>query len=257
MKYVKLCYKFFLFFQYQFKMLKCLNNEKKNQMRQNIKQHRQKLLQLLEDSDDTILKPKIKLISKSIEKSNLNHHAKPIIASSAKLLNQKTTSTVGEKQIKPVINTKEKYLEVLTDDTKKYLTRSNVTVNQLKHPNIRVNKQEELNLSNVELQLGPIPNNEINNPEPSPVILKKLKDQLLEELNYSSNSEETEEDISVGDEKDLSELVQTYIESDNSNSSLIEEDEYDGHKQPSDEEQCKYQFFFFIKYKLYNYFVTY
>ncbi|CAI6373234.1 unnamed protein product [Macrosiphum euphorbiae] len=45
-------------------------------MRLNIKQHRQKLLQYLENTNDTFLKPKIKLISNDIEKSNINHNYK-------------------------------------------------------------------------------------------------------------------------------------------------------------------------------------
>jgi len=57
-------------------------------MRLNIKRHRQKLLQYLENTNDTFLKPKIKLISNDLEKSNLNHNYK-----------RKTRSSVTVKQL--------------------------------------------------------------------------------------------------------------------------------------------------------------
>jgi len=153
-------------------MFNCLNNDSKIQLRQNIKQHRQKLLQYLENTDDTVLKPKIKLISNNIEKSNLKSKRK---------------------------------------------TRSSITVKQL-HPNVKVNIQEEP-LSNFGLKLEPLPCIEIKDPEPSPVIVKKLKEQLIEELNYSSSSQENDDNISVGNNEDWIENFQTHNENDSSDKS--------------------------------------
>ncbi|XP_003243147.1 uncharacterized protein LOC100571318 [Acyrthosiphon pisum] len=78
-------------------MSKCLNNDSKIQMRLNIKRHRQKLLQYLENTNDTVLKPKIKLISNDIEKSNLNHN-----------VNRKTRSSITVKQLQPNVKVKTK-----------------------------------------------------------------------------------------------------------------------------------------------------
>ena len=175
-------------------MAKCLNNDSKIQMRLNIKRHRQKLLQYLENTDDTVLKPKIKSISKDIEKSNLNHN-----------------------------------------DKRK--TRSSVTVKQLQ-PNVKVKIKEEP-LSNFELKLEPLPNIEIKDLEHTkPVILKKLKGQLIEEELYNS-SEEIGDNIYVGN----IENVQPHNENDCNNTSIIEEVKYYGQKQLANDKskkKCKY-----------------
>ncbi|XP_060857642.1 uncharacterized protein LOC132935187 [Metopolophium dirhodum] len=172
-------------------MLKCLNDDSKIQMRLNIKQHRQKLLQYLENTNDTVLKPKIKLISNDIEKSNLNHNVKR-------------------------------------------RTRSSITVKQLQ-PNVKVKIKEEP-LSNFELKLEPLPNIEIKDPEPSPVIIKKLKEQLIEEeLYYSSSSEEIGNNISVGN----TENFQSHNDNDSNNSSIIEVVKYDGEEQLANDKSKK------------------
>ncbi|XP_060851140.1 uncharacterized protein LOC132929653 [Rhopalosiphum padi] len=201
----------------------CLNNDSKMQMRLNIKRHRQKLLQYLENTNDTVLKPKIKLVSNNLEKFNSNHNVKPKIAFSTELLNSKleptkiinhkTRSTVRLKQLKPIITTKEKKREVVTSvDIKKYKTRSSDTLNQLQ-PNIIVNVQAELPSSNIELKQKSISNSEIINP-PEPII-KKLKEQLIEELyNSSSESEDIDDNISVGSNEDWSEIFPTDNKSD-------------------------------------------
>ncbi|XP_026819843.1 uncharacterized protein LOC113558550 isoform X2 [Rhopalosiphum maidis] len=163
----------------------CLNNDSKIQMRLNIQRHRQKLLQYLQNSNDTFLKPKIKLVSNSLERINSNHKIKPKIARSTELLNRK---------LEPTKNRNHK-------------TRSTDTLNQLQ-PNIKVNVQAELPLSNIELKQKSISNNEIIDP-PEPII-KKLKEQLIEELyNSSSESEDIDDNISVGSNEDWSEIFQT------------------------------------------------
>ncbi|XP_060868134.1 uncharacterized protein LOC132943253 [Metopolophium dirhodum] len=227
-------------------MLNCLSNDSKMQMRLNIKRHRQKLLQYLENTNDTVLKPKIKLVSNDIEKSNLNHNVKPIIASNTevqtpkllptiKITNYRNKPIIQVKTYEAVIDTKPKNPEVLTDNNiKKYKTRSSITVNQLP-PNIKVNIQDEP-ISNFKLKLKPLPNIEIKDPEPPPVIVKKLKEQLIEELFDSSSSEEIDDNISVGNNDDWNEIYQTHEksdvdENDSRNVRLIQAVGYDAHKQ--------------------------
>jgi hypothetical protein len=241
----------------------CLNNDSKMQMRLNIKRHRQKLLQYLENTNDTILKPKIKLVSNNLEKFNLNHNVKPKIAFSTKLLNtkleptkirnHKTRSTVQLKQLKPIITTKEKKHEVVTSvDIKKYKTRSSDTLNQLQ-PNI-VNVQAELPSSNIELKQKSISTSEIINP-PEPII-KKLKEQLIEELyNSSSESEDIDDNISVGSNEDWSEVFPTDNKSDeynnvSSNSIPVEAVKYYEKEQSVNEKskECKYLYFCSLQY---------
>jgi len=226
-------------------------------MRLNIKQHRQKLLKYLENTNDTVLRPKIKLVSNNIEKSNLNQNVIPKIASgpelqtpkplpTIKVTNYKNKSTIRVKTYERVINnTKPKIPEVLTDSyIKNYKTRSSNTVNQL-HPNFKVNIQKEP-LSNFQLRLKPLPKIEIKDPEPPPVI-KKLKEQLLEELLDSSSSEEIDDNISVGNNEDWNDIYQTHNgsdvdESDSSNLSLMESISYDEYTQlvNANKEECKY-----------------
>ncbi|XP_025193394.1 uncharacterized protein LOC112593248 [Melanaphis sacchari] len=224
----------------------CLNDDSKLQMTLNIKLHRQKLLKYLENTNDTILKPKIKLVSNNLEKFNLNHNVKPKISPSTELLNSKlestkvtsykTRSTSRLKQLKPLITTKEKNLEDLTDvGIKKYKTRSSAVENQLQ-PNIKINTQTELPLSNVESKLKLIPTIEKKNPEPPEPVIKKLKEQLIEELYNSSSSSEDNDSISVGNEEDWNEIFQTneksdIYDNDNSNSIPVEAVKYYGHKQ--------------------------
>jgi len=222
-------------------------------MRLNIKRHRQKLLQYLENSNDTIIKPKIKLVSNNLEKFNLNHNVKPKIAFSNELLNSKleptkisnhkTRSTVRLKQLKPIITTKDKKPEVVTGvDIKKYKTRSSDTLNQLQ-PNIKVNVLSELPSSNTELKRKSISTNEILDP-PEPII-KKLKEQLIEELyNSSSESEDIDDNISVGSNEDWSEVFPTDNKSDvynnvSSNAIPVEAVKYYEQKQPVNEKSKK------------------
>jgi len=233
-------------------------NDRRTQMRLNIKWHRQKRLQRIECTDDTHLKSKIKSVSNDIEKSNLNHNVKPIIASNTevqtpkllptiKVTNYRNKPTIQVKTYEAVIDTKPKNPEVLTDNNiKKYKTRSSITVNQLP-PNMKVNIQDEP-ISNFELKLKPLPNIEIKDPEP-PVIIKKLKEQLIEELLDSSTSEEIEDNISVGNNDDWNDIYQKHNvidvdENDSSNLRLTEAVGYDAHKQLANDiskEKCKYQ----------------
>jgi len=235
-------------------------------MRLNIKLHRQKLLQCLEKSNDTILKPKIKLVSNNLEKFNLNHNVKPKIASSTELINSKlkptkvtnhrTRSTVQQKQFKPVITTKEKNLEVLKNvDIKKYKTRSSVTLNQLQ-PNIKVNIKAELPISNVDLKPTPIPINEKKDPEPPEPIIKKLKEQLIEELyNSSSSSEDIDDNISVGSNEDWNDYFDSnsmseVYDNDSSNSIPVGVNKYE-HEKPDNKKSlkdCKYLYICFVNY---------
>lgn len=235
----------------QFEML-CLNADSKVQMRLNIKLHRQKLLQCLEKSNDTVLKPKIKLVSNNLEKFNLNHNVKPKITSSTELINSKleptkvtnhkTRSTVQRKQFKPVIITKEKNL--LTNvDIKNYKTRSSITLNQLQ-PNIKVNIKAELPISNVELKQTPIPIIEKKDPEPPEPIFKKLKEQLIEELyNSSSSSEDIDDNISVGSNEDWNDFFDSnsmsdVYDNDSSNSIPVGVNKYE-HEKPDNKKSKK------------------
>jgi len=214
--------------------------------------HRLKLLQYLENTNDTFLKPKIKLITNDIEKANLNTNVKQKLASSAKLPSPKlessikipnhihnSRSTVGIKKYKPVINIKQKNNEVLTDnDAKKYKTRSSVTMNKLKQQIVKVNKQKELRSSNVELQLEPIPNIKIEEPKSPSFFVRTLKDELIEEEHYDTEtSNDLDDDISVEYEGCLeNEGIQTHTKNkirknDSSNSSIIEDAKYDNHKE--------------------------
>ncbi|XP_050062134.1 uncharacterized protein LOC114122077 [Aphis gossypii] len=227
-----------------------LNNDSKIQMRLNIQRHRQKLLQCLENSNDTFLKPKIKSVSNNLEKFTLNHNVEPKTAFSTELLsskleptkvtNRKTRSYVQKKQLKSVIAIKEKNLDVLKDvDKKKKKTRTSVTLNQLQ-PNIKVNIQAKLPISNVKLKPTPICTIDKKDPEPPQPVIKKLKDLLIEELNNSSGSEDIDDDISVGS----NEFSVTYSMSDvhdNDSSNLIPvgvEKHYE-HKQPPDSDESK------------------
>ncbi|KAL5238785.1 hypothetical protein ACI65C_006195 [Semiaphis heraclei] len=260
-------------------MLACLNNDKKEKMKLNIQLHRQKLLQHLENINDTKFKPKIKLVANDLEKNNINklisndvrknelnilvsnnrkkssnshHNVKPKIAygsdsknpkrkSNIKCTNYKNKSRIQMKTYERVINTKPKNHEVLTDiDIKKCKTRSSLPVNQLQskfksniqeEPLLIVEfKSEPLPGPNIEIK-DPEPNIETDNPEP-PITKKKLKEQLIEELledDSSSFEEEIEDNISVGNNEDWNETYQTHIDSnenDSSNSSLIEEPQY-------------------------------
>jgi len=165
-------------------------------MRLNIKRHRQKLLRHLKRINDTVYEPKIKLISKNLEKANLIHNVKRKI-------------------------------------------RSSSTVNQLQ-PNVKVNKQDEP-LSNVELKPEPLRNIKIKKSEPE--ILKKLKEQLIEEQYNSSSSEETDDNISVGNNEYWDENFQTHNENDSDNSSIIEEVKYNRQEQLANDkskEKCEY-----------------
>jgi len=260
-------------------MLNCLSNDSKMQLRLNIKQHRQKLLQYLENTNDTVLMPKIKLVSNDIEKSNLNYNVKPKIASittaqapkilpTIKITSYGNKPAIQVKKYEAVINTKPKNSEVLTDNNinntiKKYQTRSSttlnqssttlnqssttlnqssITVNQLP-PNIKVNIQDEP-LSNIQLKRKPLPNIEIKDPEPKPAI-KKLKEQLIEELFDSSSSEEIDDDISVGNNDDWNEFYETHRESDvgDNDSSNLRLMKSGGHKLLANDiskEKCKY-----------------
>ncbi|KAL4130633.1 hypothetical protein QTP88_008054 [Uroleucon formosanum] len=238
-------------------MLKCLSNDSKMQMRQNIKQHRQKLLQYLENTNDTVLMPRIKLVSNNLEKCNLNDNIKskdasstetetPKIIPSIKITNYRNKSHIRVKTYQPVIKTKPKNIEVLPDDLQIYKIRSNVTVSHLP-PNLKVNIQKEpltsIKLrpkpsSKVELKQKPLPNIEIKDPgpPPPPVIVKKLKEQLIEELFDSSSSEEIDDNISVGNDDDWNEIYRIHNgsnldENDSSNSSLVEAVRHNGHKQ--------------------------
>ncbi|KAE9533283.1 hypothetical protein AGLY_009324 [Aphis glycines] len=194
-----------------------------------IKQER-KIRQFLKNKNDTLIKSKIKSVSNNSEKFTLNHNVKPKTASSTELLstklqttkvkNRKTRSNIQKKQFKPVIIIKEKNLDVLKDvDKKKNKTRTSVALNQLQ-PNIKVNIQAELPISNVELKPTPIPTIDKKDPEPPQPVIKTLKDQLIEELNNSSGSEDIDDDISVGS----NEFSVTYSMSDihdNDSSNLI------------------------------------
>jgi len=261
-------------------------------MKLNIQLHRQKLLKRLENVNDTFIKPKAKLISNDLKQnnfknlvtnavaksnlnklvsnngkksSNFNHDVKPKIASSSAWKNPKRRSTINftnnknkssslTKTYERVINTKPKSNEVLTNiDIQKYKARSSLAVNQLQ-PNFKLNIQE-VPLSNVEFKSEPLPepNIETDHPEP-PITVKKLKEQLIEELmeddslsSLSCSEEENEDNISVGSNENWNEVNQTHIENDLddndcSNSSLIEEVKYDGHKQLANDksEDCKY-----------------
>jgi len=341
-------------------MLNCLSSDSKMQLRLNIKRHRQKLLQYLENTNDTVLKPKIKLVSNDIEKSNLNHNVKPKIASNTevetpkfiptiKITSYRNKPTIHVKTYEAVINTEPNNPEVLTDNNikkyqtrssitenqlppnikaniqdevltdnnikkyqtrssitenqlppnikvniqdevltdnninnnvKKYQTRSSITVNQLP-PNIKVNIQDEVltdnninnnvkkyqtrssinvnqlppnikvniqdePLSNFQLKPKPLPIIEIKDPEPPTSMIKKLKEQLIEELfDDSSSSEEIDDNISVGNNDDWNEIYQIHNgsdvdENDSSNLRLME---VDGHKQLANDiskEKCKY-----------------
>ncbi|KAE9543247.1 hypothetical protein AGLY_003158 [Aphis glycines] len=226
----------------------CLNDDSKVQMRLNIKLHRQKLLQCLEKSNDTVLKPKIKLVSNNLEKFNLNHNVKPKIAPSTELINSKleptkvtnhrTRSTVQQKQLKPVITTKEKNVDI-----KKHKTRSSVTLNQLK-PNIKVNIKAELPISNVELKPTPIPIIEKKDPESPEPIIKKLKEQLIEELyNSSSSSEDIDDNISVGSNEDWNDFFDSnstsdVYDNDSSNSIPVGVNKYE-HEKPDNKKSIK------------------
>ncbi|KAL5243413.1 hypothetical protein ACI65C_010823 [Semiaphis heraclei] len=287
-------------------MLQCLNNDKKEKMKLNIQLHRQKLLQHLESINDTVFKPKIKLVSNDLKKNNINnlvssnidksnlnklvsndveknklnklisndvrknelnilvannrkkssnlhHNVKPKIAyssdwktpkrrSTIKFTNYRNKSRIQIKTYERVINTKPKNHEVLTDiDIKKCKTRSSLPVNQLQsniqeEPLLNVEfKPEPLPRPNIEKK-DPEPNIKTGDPEP-PITIKKLKEQLIEELledNSSSSEEEIEDNISVGSNEDWNEVYQTHIDSDEndcSNSSLIEEVKNDRHKQ--------------------------
>ncbi|XP_060846006.1 uncharacterized protein LOC132925648 [Rhopalosiphum padi] len=163
----------------------CLNNQSKIKMRLNIQRHRQKLLQYLQNSGDTILKPKIKLVSNSLEKIIFKHDVKPKIALSTELLNRK---------LKPT-------------KIRNHKTISTDTLDQLQ-PNIKVNVEAELPSSNIELKQRSISNNEIIDPlDPPKPMIKKLKEQLIEELyNSSSESEDIDDDISVGSNENWSEI---------------------------------------------------
>ncbi|XP_001950163.2 uncharacterized protein LOC100162746 [Acyrthosiphon pisum] len=226
-------------------MLNCLSNDSKMQMRLNIKRHRQKLLQYLENTNDTVIKPKIKLVSNDIEKSNLNHNVKPTIASNTevqtpkiiptiKITNYRNKPTIHVKTYEAVINTKPNDPEVLTyNNIKKYKTRSSITANQLP-PNIKVNIKDEP-LSSFQLKQKPLPNIEIKDPK-SPPAIKKLKEQLIAELFDSSSSEENDDNISVGNNDNWNEIYQTHNgsdvdENDSSNLRLMESVRYDGHKE--------------------------
>ncbi|KAE9533249.1 hypothetical protein AGLY_009290 [Aphis glycines] len=199
-------------------------------MRLFMKQRKRKILRFLKNKNDKFIKPKIKSVSNNSEKFTLNHNVKPKTASSTELLstklqttkvkNRKTRSNIQKKQFKPVIIIKEKNLDVLKDvDKKKNKTRTSVALNQLQ-PNIKVNIQAELPISNVELKPTPIPTIDKKDPEPPQPVIKTLKDQLIEELNNSSGSEDIDDDISVGS----NEFSVTYSMSDihdNDSSNLI------------------------------------
>lgn len=68
-------------------------NDRRTQMRLNIKWHRQKRLQRIECTDDTHLKSKIKSVSNDIEKSHLNYNTKPKI----QVINPEPSVTVIKK----------------------------------------------------------------------------------------------------------------------------------------------------------------
>ena len=203
-------------------MSNCKNNDNKLQMRRNIQEHRQKLLNYLENTNDTVLKPKIKLVSNNLNKYNSKQNVKPKIASRAeklpslklettiKVTNHETSSAVQVKNIKPVINTTAKHPEALTNiDLLKRKPSSTVIVNQ------------------------PQPNIEIKDIE-SPPVLKKLKEQLLEELFDSSSSEEIDDNISVGSNED-------WYNSSNSNfESAFKYDEHEQSISDKSEKECKY-----------------
>lgn len=230
-------------------MLNCLDNDNKIQMKQNIQLHRQKLLQFLEKINDTVIRPKIKLVSNDIEKiASTTEFQKPKLTQSTISIN-KDKSRIRVKPHEPVLNTKAKNIEDLTGiDVKKGKTRSSNTVNQLQ-PNNKINKREEP-LSNVKLKLEPLSSIEIRDPKP-PVIVKKLKEQLIEELFDSSSSEEIDDDISVGNNDDWDEIYQTHNENNyenaisaaSSNSSLTGDVPYDEYKQlaiEKSEKECMY-----------------
>jgi len=192
-------------------MLNCLNKDKKIQMSQNIKMHRQRLLRLLENTNDTFLKPIIKSVSNDIKKSNLNHNVKPTIASSTEFqkpkLTQSTISIINFKDKSTIrVKTNEpnepeaKNIEVLTGiDVNKSKSTSSITGNQ-PLPNVKINKLVEP-LSDVKLKLEPSPTIEIpSNPGDTNPVIKKLKEQLIDELFDSSSSEEIDDNISVGNE---------------------------------------------------------
>jgi hypothetical protein len=189
-----------------------LNNHSKIRMRLNIQRHRQKLLQYLQNSGDTILKPKIKLVSNSLKKNIFKHDVKPKIALSTELLNRK---------LKPTKISNHK-------------TRSTDTLDQLQ-PNIKVNVEAELPSSNIELKQKSISNNEIIDPhDPPEPIIKKLKEQLIEELyNSSSESEDIDDNISVGSNENWSGIPDEAVT-------------YYEQEQPVNEKskgQCKYLYF--------------
>jgi len=165
----------------------------------------------------------------------------PKLPPTIKVTKYKKGSSIRIKTYEPVINnTKPKCLEVLTDDIKK---DKSITKNQ-PQTNFEVNIQNEL-LSNIQLKPKPLPKIEIRDPEP-PLVVKKLKEQLLEELYDSTSSEDIDDNISVGDNEDY-EIYQTYNGSDVdvndiSNLSLKEPISYDEHTQLANEinEECEY-----------------
>ena len=240
-------------------MFKCLDNDSKLQMRLNIQQHRQKLLKYLENTNDTILLPKIKSVLNNLEK----HNVKQKIESSAEFLSPKhettievtnynTRSDVWVQDSEFVKNITGNNHEFLTDiDIKQLKPRSTVTVNQIQ-PDVKVKLHDELPLSNFELQLEPIPNNEIKDLESPPVFLKNVKDQLFEQLDYNDDdscSKEIDDDtISVENNEDQCAIFQNHdegdvVENDSSNLSLTEAVKYDGHEQSANEKskkECKY-----------------
>ncbi|KAL4152673.1 hypothetical protein QTP88_000506 [Uroleucon formosanum] len=179
-------------------MLKCLNNDSKIQMRLNIKRHRQKLLQCLENTNDTFLKPKIKLISNDLEKFNLNHNVK-----------RKTRSSIPVNQLQPNVRV-----------NKQYEPLSNVELKLEPSPNIKIKKSEPPSVTLKKLKEQLIEEQ----------CYSSSSDEI--ELCYSSSSEENDDNISVGNNEDWNEHFQTHNENDSDNSSIIEV-KYNGQEQPA------------------------
>lgn len=126
-------------------------NDRKTQMRSNIKWHRQKRLQRIEYTDDTYSKSKTESVSNDIEKSHLNYNIEPTI--------------------------------------------------------------------------------EVINPEPSVTVIKKLSEQLIEEINNYGSSDESDGEMFDYSEKVTIQLSDELIEemqySDNDNGISFEDsDDY-------------------------------
>ncbi|XP_025203218.1 uncharacterized protein MAL13P1.304-like [Melanaphis sacchari] len=186
-----------------------LNSDSKTQIKLNIKQHRQKLFNCLQNTNDNVLKSKIKNIILNDTKDNAKESSAKLLKPNLELINKITNhqarSTLQVKQPKPKEAVKNNNLEVLTNaDIQNHKT--------VKVPKTKIKDHKH------------------------PPVFKKLKEILLEELDNNSDENDdnisvgSEDDISVGNNDDWNDICQ-HEENDGSNLKSIDAVKYSKHEQ--------------------------